>query len=296
MMRFYYLLGIILFSFTSYVAPTTVNGRFTVVQVGGSEFYVLLQLNTDTGTNELGGTTMVFQFDTTSISFPREPEPGIDYTFHNFNNGSYSPATVTRPMNNKIWINIDLPYVNNNNGTIVAGSPEWTDVVTIRFDVVDANRSANLTWFTTSPFWGIYDGDNSTIWQTGEFNSYPTSVEPGSKLPTNFELSQNYPNPFNPSTKIRYSIPSNLAYRQAGVKGQMSKVKLIVYDVLGNEVATLVDEEKEPGVYEVEFSTSRGESSIASGIYIYRLQSGDPSTNQGQGQSFVDTKKMVLLK
>jgi len=296
MKLFKYLLGILLIFSTYSISPTTINGRFQIIKVDVDKISVSLQINTTSVGNDLGGTTIVLSFDTTSVSFTNTPIKGVDYIFHNFDDGSYSPATVTRPMNNKIWINIDLPYVNNNNGTIVAGSPEWTDVVTIRFDVVDANRSSNLTWLTTSPFWGIYDGDNSTIWQTGEFNSYPTSVEPGSKLPTNFELSQNYPNPFNPSTKIRYSIPSNLAYRQAGVKGQMSKVKLIVYDVLGNEVATLVDEEKEPGVYEVEFSTSRGESSIASGIYIYRLQSGDPSTNQGQGQSFVETKKMVLLK
>ncbi len=248
---FKYFCGIILLFSTCPILPTTINGKLQVIQVDANKISVLLKINTSTGDDDLGGTTIVLSFDTTAISFTNIPIKDVDYIFHNFNNETYSPASVTRPMNNNIWINIDLPYVNNNNGTIVAGSPEWTDVVTINFDIVDANRSANLTWLTGSPFWGVYDGDNSTLWQIGEFEDYPTSVEPGSQLPENFELSQNYPNPFNPTTKIRYSIPSNLAYRQAGVEGRMSKVKLIVFDVLGKIVATLVNEVKEPGDYEL---------------------------------------------
>ena len=90
-----------------------------------------------------------------------------------------------------------------------------------------------------------------------------------------FYLHQNYPNPFNPSTKIRYSIPAN-------VKREMSNVVLKVYDVLGNEVATLVNEEKSIGVYEVIFDASQ----LTSGIYFYKLQTA----------SFVETRKMILLK
>ncbi len=92
--------------------------------------------------------------------------------------------------------------------------------------------------------------------------------------PTRFELSQNYPNPFNPSTKIKYSIP-------IGVNGN-SLIQLKVYDLLGREVATLVNGTKSPGNYEVNFNAS----SLASGIYFYRLQAG----------KFVQTKKMILLK
>ena len=89
-------------------------------------------------------------------------------------------------------------------------------------------------------------------------------------IPDQYELSQNYPNPFNPSTKISWQSP--VASHQT----------LKVYDVLGNEVATLVNEEKPAGSYEVEFDAS----SLASGIYFYRLQSG----------SFNQTKKMILMK
>lgn len=85
-----------------------------------------------------------------------------------------------------------------------------------------------------------------------------------------FELKQNYPNPFNPVTTIQYSIP------------QRSNVTLKVYDVLGNEIAALVNEEKDRGVYTVNFDAT----DLASGIYLYRIQAG----------SFVETRKMIYLK
>ncbi len=94
-------------------------------------------------------------------------------------------------------------------------------------------------------------------------------------LPTKFSLHQNYPNPFNPSTKIIYEIPEQ-------VRNGIRLVTLKVYDVLGNEVATLVNEEKQAGTYEVEFDASNH----SSGIYYYQLQSG----------SFIETKKMVFIK
>ena len=101
-----------------------------------------------------------------------------------------------------------------------------------------------------------------------------------------FELSQNYPNPFNPATKINYTIPVTLSE----VEG--SRVTLKVFDVLGNEVATLVNEDKPAGSYELEFS-AKGRSasggnaySLPSGVYFYQLKSG----------SLVQIRKMVLLK
>jgi hypothetical protein len=96
--------------------------------------------------------------------------------------------------------------------------------------------------------------------------------------PGQFLLSQNYPNPFNPSTTIQYAISSN------------QFVSLKVYDILGNEVASLVNEGKPAGNYQVSFNGAQ----LTSGIYFYRIQAGDPSTGSGQG--FVETKKMVLLK
>jgi hypothetical protein len=109
--------------------------------------------------------------------------------------------------------------------------------------------------------------------------SNPVYVNTEKNLPEGFVLYQNYPNPFNASTMIRYSIPSN-------VKGQTSNIILKVYDVLGNEVATLVNEEKTAGTYEVEFSASTGIRDLVSGIYFYQLRAGD----------FIQTKKMIYLK
>lgn len=95
------------------------------------------------------------------------------------------------------------------------------------------------------------------------------------ELPTEFNLEQNFPNPFNPVTKIRFSVLPK-------VESQMSKVILKVFDVLGNEVATLLDEEKPAGFYEIEFNAG----SLTSGIYFYQLIADD----------FVQTRKMILLK
>lgn len=100
-------------------------------------------------------------------------------------------------------------------------------------------------------------------------------------LPGKFSLSQNYPNPFNPVTKIQYTVPQD-------VKGETSNVILKVYDVLGNEVVTLVDEYKPAGNYEVDFHNleTRHGVSLPSGVYFYQLRAGD----------FVETKKMILLR
>ena len=110
----------------------------------------------------------------------------------------------------------------------------------------------------------IVIGDPNSIGEESDFNNVPDT----------YELAQNYPNPFNPITKIRYSIPN--------VGSGLAQTVLKVYDVLGNEVATLVDEFREAGSYEVEFDAS----SLSSGIYFYKLHSG----------SFVEIKKMLLLK
>ena len=101
---------------------------------------------------------------------------------------------------------------------------------------------------------------------------------PPPSLPLDFILYQNYPNPFNSTTTIEYSLPKK------------SNVILKVYDVLGTEIAILIDEEKNRGNYSITFNAT----GLTSGVYFYRIQAGDPST--GSGQVFVETKKMILLK
>ncbi|HSW54359.1 MAG TPA: LamG-like jellyroll fold domain-containing protein [Ignavibacteriaceae bacterium] len=96
------------------------------------------------------------------------------------------------------------------------------------------------------------------------------SIDDNPLLISEFKLEQNFPNPFNPSTIIKYQVSS------------ISNVSLKVYDVLGNEVATLVNEQKPAGSYEVKFNAA----GLSSGIYFYKLQAG----------SMVETKKMILMK
>ena len=91
-----------------------------------------------------------------------------------------------------------------------------------------------------------------------------------SMLPGSFRLSQNYPNPFNPVTRIKYSVPVQ------------SSVKLILYDVLGKEVKTIVNEVKPSGEYIYDLNAS----SLSSGVYFYKLEA----------DGFIDTKRMILLK
>ena len=134
----------------------------------------------------------------------------------------------------------------------------------------------------------VYFIDNQTGWAVGQQGTILKTVDGGGPTPVDedkntnllnsYLLYQNYPNPFNPSTKIKYQLP------------ERGLVTLNVYDVLGNEVATLVNEEKSSGEYEVKFDGT----GLPSGIYFYRLQAGAPSTGSGQG--FVETKKMILLR
>jgi hypothetical protein len=115
-------------------------------------------------------------------------------------------------------------------------------------------------------------------------------------LATSFKLEQNYPNPFNPNTKIKFTIPSVETTRRVVF------TTLKVYDVLGNEIATLVNEELPAGEYEVEFNTNSVEGrNLTSGVYFYQLRVGGPETSlpagqAGSGQAIIQTKKMILLK
>ena len=99
----------------------------------------------------------------------------------------------------------------------------------------------------------------------------PAGITPlGNEIPSHFLLSQNYPNPFNPATNIDFSIPKE------------SGVSLMIYDLTGRLVKTLVNEKLPPGIYRVNF----GAAEFASGMYLYKLTAGE----------FTDIKKMILVK
>ena len=115
-------------------------------------------------------------------------------------------------------------------------------------------------------------GNDGTIDDTLTIKNQITGIDDQGTLgiPEEYNLAQNYPNPFNPVTKIRYSLP------------QQSNVSLIVYNILGQEVITLVNEQQPAGNYEVSFDATN----LTGGIYLYKIQAGDYS----------DVKKMILMK
>ena len=117
--------------------------------------------------------------------------------------------------------------------------------------------------------------------------NFSKEIEVNTELSIEFKLHQNYPNPVNPTTTIKFSIPSANSPILGGAKSLFASgggglVTLKVYDALGSEVTTLVNEVKSPGNYEVTFKAN----ALASGIYYYRLKAGD----------FTETKKMILLR
>lgn len=379
-MKFFNLVILIGLIYSASIFATSVNGRFVVVKSDTLNLSVKLQINTDTGKDDMGGATIVISFNKTVLGFSSNPVVNQNYKFHNFSSGSYKEATVTRPLSDKLWINIDLPSENSNKGIVVSGSSGWTDVVTLNFDVKDSRDTAIVKLLGNNIFWLIYDGDNSTSWLAGnltdlvnapvqiELLSFTAILLDNSSIqldwstvayadnygyeiersqisdvnsqtawekigfiesknilnspvnysfvdqtantntalkyrlksvntdatfsvlkeieieitPATFELAQNYPNPFNPSTKISYTIPTSPLNPSQG-DGQGERfVTLKVYDILGNEVALLVNEQQAPGHYTVEFDAV----GLASGVYIYRLET----------PGFVNTKKMILLR
>ena len=123
----------------------------------------------------------------------------------------------------------------------------------------------------------VYTGTKNGVWRRPLSEVTPVE-ENQTSIPSSFNLSQNYPNPFNSTSIIKYSIP------------KLSKVAIRIFNTIGEEIETLVNEEKLAGTYELTWYAEN----LPSGVYFYQIRAVDPST--GSGQVFVETKKMVLLR
>ncbi|MHB8336561.1 MAG: T9SS type A sorting domain-containing protein [Ignavibacteriaceae bacterium] len=148
-------------------------------------------------------------------------------------------------------------FLSTNNGT------SWTEV-----NSGLANNYVNAFVISGTTLFAGTNGNG--VWRRTLSEMVTLIKDKRNDLPADFSLAQNYPNPFNPTTTINYLVPKT------------SLVTIMVYDILGNEVANLVNEEKPVGNYKVEFKASK----LSSGIYFYRMQAG----------SFVETKKLILMK
>jgi len=199
--------------------------------------------------------------------------------------GGGSPVQITNDIFDEFGLNNSyqnsyIAYTSNRNGNldIWVVPSNGGDPVQITTDVAE-------DWYphwspdgTKIAFTSTRSG-NRDVWVM-DVSSIVVVEHNNENLPVTFQLNQNYPNPFNPSTKIKFSIPD------------LTFVLLKIYDVLGNEIATLVDEEKPSGTYEVEFSARGGSASggdawdLPSGIYFYQLKTA----------SYMETKKMLYLK
>lgn len=173
------------------------------------------------------------------------------------------------------WHLFRMEFENTDSSVIVTATLD--SLINLSGEIInpsDALRSGSLL----GAIWS-YDVD----WYMNDFAAYfetVTEVKTEEAIaPKEFLLYQNYPNPFNPSTKIKYSVPVSL-------KGDYSFVNLTVYDALGRKVRTLVNEEKSPGIYTVDFNAS----DLSSGMYFYKIIIGNGMSN------FTDIRKAMLIK
>lgn len=208
--------------------------------------------------------TFIEGTSSTSSLLPASPDIFVKWKDKNNYRVSYGLASGS------IWYPDSVMFVKS-----AAGNP---NVWQLPVKVSDDNLSPGL--YSQVGFAGNSNDDCFVLWtdlnQTRLYSTScatPLDVNDGLEEPNDFSLSYNYPNPFNPSTRLSFVI---------GSASSGSFVTLKVYDVLGNEIATLINEEKSAGKYEIQFDAS----GLSSGVYYYRLQT----------ENFIETKKMVLLK
>lgn len=177
---------------------------------------------------------------------------------------------------NVIEMNIVNPIGSGSSSFVIstANLPEWLEFSnsTFKIENLKPGQSAIARFVFDLSSSAPLEEEYSILFQIMDENGKPLhkSIDILVAAPAKFELSQNYPNPFNPTTIIKYQLPID------------GKVTLKVFDILGREVMTLLDEDKKAGVYEIKFDGSN----LASGLYFYRMQSGN----------FGAVKNMMLLR
>jgi hypothetical protein len=270
----------------STISPTSLNSRFVVLNRTSSQLTVQLQINTSSGTDDLGGATIVISFNKAVLSYNSNPVSQTDYIFNNFNSGNYSTAKVTRPLSDKIWINITLPYENNNKGTVVSGSSNWTNVVTLNFNMVAQNDTVLLRCLSGNPFWGVYDGNNTTLWTSGtltdlnilQVDKTPpdiTDVTATNSRSVTVKFSKKL-NPNSAQNKNNYSISNSVSINQAQLQPDSTSVLLKTSQQQSNidYILTITD-----------ISDQNGNQIIPNPRKVnYKIATKSTSSNNGKGK------------
>ncbi|MDX1701401.1 MAG: T9SS type A sorting domain-containing protein [Melioribacteraceae bacterium] len=192
--------------------------------------------------------------------------------------------------------NDDIRVLTNNNPDIYAFKREKEDdKIFAIFNLTDQNKTiVPVGESFIGSYTDVFTKDTLTLSQGSEIILEPwgyyiyegfdelTNVNEDENIRHNYSLSQNYPNPFNPTTTIKYTIAAKDKSRKTKDKTESREVKLTVYDIIGREIATLVNQKQRPGNYKIAFNGSN----YPSGVYFYKIIIGDYS----------DVKKMMLMK
>ncbi len=284
------------------------NGVIIKTTNGGSNWNVQ-----NSGVNsELAGIMFADNSDVYAVGFSGTILKSAD------GGGSWSPQTgiTAEDLRSVYFVDTNTGYVAGYTGTILKttnGGANWEQQVSNTannlFSVYFANattgtaagtgsilRTTNggINWTLQSvafsgDLYGLAFVNASTGWAAGQTGKIFYTDNGGvgvrvisTEVPERFALQQNYPNPFNPVTKIRFDLPAER------IANPFYNIRLTVYDILGNEIATLINENQPAGSYEVTFDSrlSGKSGDLSSGIYFYKLSAGD----------YIETKSMVLMK
>ena len=239
--------------------------RFSVVTNTDTDFAVTIMLKRNTDTwDKLGSSNFRFYFNAACLDNP------ILQSAHGYSGGSYGDMTIT---NGSSWVSVNIYLMLVNNGTDVPTN--WTEVATIHFDVITPAQTSALSWDSTNTT--AWDDDEATQLGQGTFTDLDifVLVEGITSIPVDFALSQNYPNPFNPQTRLEYQLPHD------------TEVFIVVCNLLGKKVISLVDAHQTAGYYSITWDGLDDDGCMASsGIYLVHLQT----------DSFIQVRKVTLMR
>ncbi len=277
--------------------PVVLTIKLDTTTIYSSNEYILV----GTGTVALNDNATSFSnwttsntWNTTTSQFVSSPSSFTDSPTGNYGNNANNSMTLSAPVNvsttpvvflsfwhryaTEAGYDFCLVEVSSNNGTtwqqVASYNGSMTTWTQQTFDITQyagASTQLKLRFRLTSDAGVVGDGwyvDDVKL--TNYCAGIPVGIGQNNGIPLQYGLDQNYPNPFNPSTYIKFQLPEG------------GNVKITVFDILGKEVASLINEKMEAGYHNVEFNAS----DLASGLYIYKMESGN----------FTDVKKMMLIK